>query len=264
MKKIILTGSNGYIGKETKHILKKQYNVDEIDIENGDDVKNISYLKEKIKNADCVVHLAAYKDISESLIRKKKYYYNNIVSTLVPAILCRIYNKPMIFSSSAAVYNADNPYAKSKKIGEWLVKIFVRKYVILRYFNIGGATSKTNDNKSHNLFTMINKYTVINIWNEHSTRDYTHVKDIAKANLLAVNYILENNKSLLTDIFSGNRYTVEQILEIYSLNGHEIKKRFYALKDPEIFSKKDQRKILGWSANYSIQDIIKSELKYTK
>jgi UDP-glucose 4-epimerase len=44
------------------------------------------------------------------------YYLNNLLSSFFVGIVSRVLNIPVVFASSAAVYNRTNPYAKSKLI----------------------------------------------------------------------------------------------------------------------------------------------------
>jgi UDP-glucose 4-epimerase len=261
-KSVLVTGSKGYVGKETVSKLKKEYNIISVDIKDNQDCKNFKDLKKQIIKANYVIHLSAHKNIKESINNPIKYYYNNILSTLNIVILCKMYKKPLVFSSSASVYCKNNPYAKSKNVEEILIKFILKKYVILRYFNIGGATENTNDQGSGNLFSIINNNTKINIWNKGSTRDYIHISDVANANLLSIKYLEENNKPLITDIFTGKKTSVNEILNLYMEHNINFDIDYYNLKDSEITPKNDNRNILGWEPKYSLKDIVESELQH--
>ena len=77
-----------------------------------------------IKNPTAIIHLSAKKSITESIKTPILYYLNNVGSTLSVAIVSKFLNIPVVFASSAAVYNPSNPYAKSKLIEEKILKVF--------------------------------------------------------------------------------------------------------------------------------------------
>ena len=92
------------------------------------------------------------KSIQDSIKHPLSYYMNNLFSTLIIGITSRLFDIPVVFASSAAVYNPYNPYAKSKLLEENILKSLCKKLVILRYFNIVGKSNKTKDFRSKNHF----------------------------------------------------------------------------------------------------------------
>ncbi|MFE0389661.1 NAD-dependent epimerase/dehydratase family protein, partial [Streptomyces bungoensis] len=107
-----------------------------------------------------VVHLAARKQVAESVAQPTRYYRENVggLATLLDAVAEAGITR-LLFSSSAAVYgNPDvdlitedtpcapvNPYGETKLAGEWLVRAAGRAHgistVCLRYFNVAGAAA---------------------------------------------------------------------------------------------------------------------------
>jgi len=260
---IVLTGSSGYVGSATKELLiKNGYSVVEFDKKSKNDTRNIFklfYLS--LKNPTAIIHLSAKKSITESIKTPILYYLNNVGSTLSVAIVSKFLNIPVVFASSAAVYNPSNPYAKSKLIEEKILKVFCKKVVILRYFNIVGKSEKVKDTQGGNIFSIINKNPNIKINNPASTRDYVNVLDIAKANVLSVEY-LKNNDFLLTDIFTGTQVTMLDVINEYKANGVSIKYSILDLPDLTVLPKVDNRDLLGWYPSYSFSDGVKSEVVF--
>lgn len=105
-----------------------------------------------------VVHLAAKKQVGESVEKPLLYYRENMsgLTVLLEAVVAAGVRN-FVFSSSAAVYGVPdvdliteetpcapiNPYGETKLAGEWLVRATGRAHSLstgcLRYFNVAGA-----------------------------------------------------------------------------------------------------------------------------
>ncbi|GLX47144.1 hypothetical protein Shyhy01_00940 [Streptomyces hygroscopicus subsp. hygroscopicus] len=110
-----------------------------------------------------VVHLAARKQVGESVAEPTRYYRENIggLANLLDAMAASDVRR-LLFSSSAAVYGNPevdlitedtpcapvNPYGETKLAGEWLVRAAGRAHGIstacLRYFNVARAPRRRN------------------------------------------------------------------------------------------------------------------------
>jgi len=191
MKKILITGCAGYVGKILSQVfLKKNYlvfGIDNLSRSNSNDIKflkqnknfkfykldysNIKLINIIKKNNICdIIHLAAYINVSESERLKKKYLNNNIEKLIIFfKNLKDIKLKNFIFASTCAILNSDQSnfkptsiYALTKLIGENLIKFYSNKYnfnfCCLRYFNVVGADLENNlgkVSKSDHLFSNI-------------------------------------------------------------------------------------------------------------
>lgn len=58
MKKIVITGSEGAIGRVLCKGLKDKYDILRLDMSRGDDIRDIEELKNKLKGMDAIIHLA--------------------------------------------------------------------------------------------------------------------------------------------------------------------------------------------------------------
>jgi UDP-glucose 4-epimerase len=256
MKKILITGANGYIGKCLFFYLKKRFKVIGIDkIKSSEkeiyycDINNTKRLNSIIKKErpNIVIHLAAQSLVDES-INKDKYYTNNVQATKK---LLEIMNKndikKIIFSSTAAVYkqssrllteksklHALSTYAKSKLICEKDIQRQKKiKSIILRFFNVCSALEKPIIGEFHNpethliptvVYKSIYKKKIYIYGNNFSTpdgtcvRDYIHIKDICDAIEKSIRYLLNNKKSKVFNIGSNHGLSNNQIINFIRKN----------------------------------------------
>lgn len=138
-----------------------------------------------------------------------------------------------VFASSAAVYGdakpphhedlqlrALSPYAATKIAGEYFCKAFQASYdlpiVILRYFNVYGPRMKSDTYGSvmTNFMERIsaNEQPVI-YGNGKQTRDFIHVKDVAKATVLALEN--QNVAGIVFNVATGKPTTVTNLYKMF-------------------------------------------------
>jgi UDP-glucose 4-epimerase len=266
MRAVLVTGGLGYIGKATAKALEEQGYVPILtDKKVGISTENIFKLGSLIYTLKPIgiIHLSAKKSIGESKKRPLVYYWNNISSTISVFILCKLFNLPAVFASSAAVYEPTNPYAKSKLIEERIISR-IKSSVILRYFNVGGKAEGVEDETGQNIFAILNKthqeQRVFTINSPTTTRDYTHVLDIAKANVCALEYSLTSTQPLLTDVFSGKQCSVPEVIEEYKKNGVKIEFVIGSEKDKTIYPLYHELHKINWKPTFTFSEIISSEL----
>src|SRR5258708_11479411 len=189
-----------------------------------------------------IIHYAASLCVNESMKEPQKYFSNNVCGTqslLSSALKCNIKN--IIFSSTCATYgdvqkirieeteatNPTNVYGASKRMAEqilqWYGKLNGLKFVILRYFNVCGASDDglIGDAKKPSIHLMQNAvrgalgleeffltYASVNTPDKSPIRDYVNVVDLAQAHLSALNYLLEDGKNEIINIGTGSGKSV--------------------------------------------------------
>ncbi|MFI1761128.1 UDP-glucose 4-epimerase GalE [Streptomyces sp. NPDC020800] len=173
-----------------------------------------------------VVHLAARKQVAESVAEPTRYYRENVggLATLLDAVAEAGIGR-LLFSSSAAVYgNPDvelitedtpcapvNPYGETKLAGEWLVRAAGHTHGIstacLRYFNVAGAAApELADTGVFNIVPMVfdrlTRDEAPRIFGDDyptpdgtAVRDYIHVADLAEAHLAAARRLAEGDSA---------------------------------------------------------------------
>ncbi|MGW6054574.1 UDP-glucose 4-epimerase GalE [Streptomyces sp. NPDC055189] len=194
-----------------------------------------------------VVHLAARKQVGESVEQPLRYYRENVggLVTLLEAV-AEAGIKRFVFSSSAAVYGNPpdvdlvtestdcapiNPYGETKLAGEWLVRAAGRAHgiatVCLRYFNVAGAAApELADTGVYNVIPMVfdrlTRDEAPRIFgDDHPTpdgtcvRDYIHVADLAEAHLAAARRVEAHPEGDLTvNIGRGEGVSVRELITL--------------------------------------------------
>ena len=262
--RILVTGSEGYVGRETVFALESEKaQCVRYDKTLGLNCMNPVRVWSSMRGADAVLHLAALKSVPESRQYPVRYFINNFMGSLVVSAIAKWQGVPVVFASSAAVYVGDSPYALSKQWEERAIRWMTNPHVILRYFNIGGKSEHTDDPDSTNLFSVIGSTSILRVRNARSTRDYTHVSDVAEANVAALKHVLHGGASFCTDIFSGSQASVLDVLSIYRFLGKRVQYEIGSEIEPSPQPSVDNRHILGWVPKQSLQEIVASELRYT-
>ncbi len=248
------------------------------------------------KGFDAFVHLAAFKAAGESMIVPEKYSVNNITGTLNIMNAAVKYNcKKMIFSSSAAVFgepeylpideahpkNPENYYGFTKleieRFMEWYDKLKGMRFAALRYFNAAGYDPEGEirglEQNPANLLPRVMEVaagmkpgmkvfgTDYDTRDGTCIRDYVHVTDLARAHVMALDYITKNDKSLAVNLGTENGTTVKEIIDAARrITGKEIPAEDVERRpgDPACLyaTSKHARELLGWEPKYSDVDML--------
>ncbi len=243
------------------------------------------------KPIDAIFHFAAWKAAGESMTDPIKYTLNNLSGTFALLAAMLEHNcKYIVFSSSAAVYGApqylpidenhpthpENYYGYTKLAIEenlrWFDQLKGIKSACLRYFNAAGYDPKGRilgiEKSPANLLPIIMEVASgmkpgFSIYGEDyetpdgtCIRDYIHVSDLARAHVLALEKIMETNKSLTVNLGSENGYSVKEMTDLAEkIVGksipHEIVGR--RLGDPAklLASSAKAKSLLGWKPIHS-------------
>ncbi|WP_369202719.1 UDP-glucose 4-epimerase GalE [Streptomyces sp. PU-14G] len=194
-----------------------------------------------------VIHLAARKQVGESVEQPLRYYEENVhgLACLLRAVV-EAGVRRFVFSSSAAVYGMPdvdlvtertptvpmNPYGETKLAGEWLVRAAGRAHGIdtacLRYFNVAGAAApELADVGVSNIvpmfFDALTRGEAPRIFGDDyptedgtCVRDYIHVQDLADAHAAAANAMAAGGgaaggSDLTLDVGTGEGVSVREM-----------------------------------------------------
>lgn len=232
-KKILVTGSSGYIGQSLVRSLRIRSHVTGLDIrplkDNGCDqfiyydINNMPSLDE---HYDVVIHLAALINVGQSMQMPLSYFKTNFSGTL--NVLENTSFDHFIFASTGAAENPTSPYGLSKRQAESMVKsycsIVEKKFTVFRFYNVTGVGAIGPTNKDGLLYNLMKaKETgTFNIFGKDydtkdgtTLRDYIHVKDVCDAIERAVYFPLEEDKNRIQNLGTGVGHTVLEMAEVF-------------------------------------------------
>jgi len=262
-------------------------------------------VKETIENVfeneggiDAVLHYAASCLVNESMENPAKYFTNNVVGTQnLLSSLIEHDIKNIVFSSTCAVYgeaeyvpvdekhptNPANPYGESKrmieKMLEWYGKLEKLNYVILRYFNVCGASDdgEVGDSKKPSVLLMQNAVRgalgiepffltcpTVDTPDKTPIRDYINVVDLNEAHLLALEFLLERKgANEIINLGTGTGNSVLEIVEmVEKVTGKTLDKKKAEARKGEyakmIADIKKAKNVLGWEPKHTISDSVNS------
>lgn len=252
MAKVIVTGGSGFIGshivdayvlkRDDVHVidnyaagkhedrLNKQATYHELDIRATDEIQKV------MAGADVVLHTAALPRVEYSVERPVETTDVNVtgtVSVLTAALRAKV--RRVVYSASGSAYGLQqklpfsedmpahpvNPYGLQKHVGELFANVWSTSFnletVCLRYFNVYGPRLDPKGpyalavgafllaRKENRPLTIFGDGTI--------TRDYTHVRDIVRANVLAAESG-RVGKGEVINIGAGRNVTIQYLAEL--------------------------------------------------
>jgi UDP-glucose 4-epimerase len=199
-------------------------------------------LQELFQGVDYVFHQAAHSSVPRSFENPLATHEVNATGTLNVLTAARDNGvKKVIYASSSAVYdgtpvlpktedmlpNPLSPYAVTKLAGEYYCQVFHKVYglptVCLRYFNVYGPRQDPDSQYAAVVPSFIKRTfegSPLTIFGDgEQTRDFTFVKDIVAANILAA----QSDACGLYNISLGESITINRLAElIMELVGNRV------------------------------------------
>ena len=268
------------------------------------DVQEVTVIQETIAKYKPVgvIHLAGSAYVGESMKEPLKYFENNFTKTSqLLKFLLESGVKNFVFSSSCASYGVPeslpirerdkqapiNPYGWSKLLVEQMLRSLSQvsqfRYISLRYFNAAGCSEDLSIGEEHEpephvlpnaVRSAIRGGTFEINGKDYDTRDgtairdFTHVEDLARAHVLSLEHLIAGKQSSEINLGTGVGVSIRELASIierlgYGLKLREIERR--AGDPPELVADPSKaNEILGWRAEKSFEDIVKSEIAWRK
>ena len=247
--KVIVTGGSGFIGSHIVDALADRgFEVHSIDVNQPDirrnkkalyhnaDIRQFDAIAPIVQDATYVFHCAALPRVQYSIEYPMETHDININGTL--SVLEAARNggvKRVIYSASSSAYgnqetmplredmpaNPISPYGLQKYVGELKCRVWSEVYglptVSLRYFNVYGPRASHEGAYALVIAKFLHQRSrgepMTITGSGEQTRDYTHVRDVVAANLLAAESDSVGKGEVL-NIGAGSNASVNRIAEL--------------------------------------------------
>ena len=234
MKKVLVTGSSGYIGSHLCKMLKGNYEVHGLDIQEPIvpvdkfykcDINRLFTIPDQTDPYDAVIHLAALVNVGMSETMPILYYITNVNGTM--NVLNKVPTKNFIFASTGQASLCANPYSISKRAAEDCVTEYCTKhnpkdYTMFRFYNVLGIDGIKPTNPDGLMSALMKaadtgEFTIFG--DDYDTpdgtcvRDYVHVYEICNALMMAI----EDPANRLENLGHGVGKSVKDMVELYKI-----------------------------------------------
>lgn len=230
-----------------------------------------------------IYHFAAISDTTvyneEIILKSNVNSFKRIIN------IANKHNAKLIYASSASVYGdakspqtvgkdekPKNPYAFSKFMMEKIANLYCKNAVGLRYFNVYGQNESNKEQTSSMILQFANQILNKNEarlfeGSENIFRDFVYIKDVTKANILALDTKggVYNVGSFKARSFLDIVLILEKELLKLGLIKDAVKKIY--IKNPyekayQFFTQAAICKDFNYNADYSLEEGIKDYLPY--
>jgi UDP-glucose 4-epimerase len=247
---VMVTGGAGFIGSNlVDALLERGFRVRVIDnFSTGNraqldpraelveaDIRDLERIGPAFAGVDCLFHTAALPRVQLSIKQPVETHMVNVIGSLNVLIAAREHRvRRVVYSGSSSVYgeqpllpltesmrpNPLSPYALQKLTAEEYTRMFHHLHgmetLTLRYFNVFGLRMATEGAYVTVIAVFLRarrdggELTICG--DGEQTRDFTHVSDVVRANLLAMDCTVADGRAI--NIGHGGNVSVNRIAEI--------------------------------------------------
>ncbi len=289
MKKILISGYNGFLGTHLTNSLISKYDVIGLSKKNSKDDR-LRHIKKDItkitsndfKDIFCVIHLAAITDPKFCNDFPDQCILTNVLGTQKMLEAARKNNCKVIYASTSHVYGIPKKlpirettltsptsiYSGSKLAGEILCESYSKQFdmdiSIVRIFSVYGPGSG-NHYVISNIISQLKNSNIIKLGNLKSKRDFIFISDVVKAFEIILNNIQGLN---IYNVGTGASYSIEKICKIIEkLLGKKIIIKTNSKQNRKIDPKNivcdiSKLKKLGWKPKISIEQGLEKTCYY--
>jgi UDP-glucose 4-epimerase len=253
------------------------------------DIREPAAIEPAFAGVDCVFHTAALPRVGLSIERPVETHLVNVVGTLNVLMAARAAGvRRVVYSGSSSVYgeqageqpgeqprlalsetmtpNPLSPYALQKLMAEEYVRMFHRLYGLgalsLRYFSVYGPRMDLEGAYA----TVIGAFLrarregrPFQIRGDgEQRRDFTHVRDVVRANLAAMDCALEDGSAI--NVGCGEALSVNRIAELIGGPRVNVAPRPGEPRDT-LADLARCRAILGWSPEVATEDGVRDLMR---
>jgi len=203
--RVLVTGGLGFVGQETVRQLPLDGVNDRLiyDAMSGQDIRDQDKFREVVSDwkPDRILHLAAIARFADADADPLLAMETNVVGTRNVVQVASDLRVPLVYASTGSVYmpikreppitedfeaSGNSVYGCTKYMGELHVMQSKAPWIILRYSHLYGK-----EKRGHGLIggflDRINRGLAPTLYGGKQSNDFLYVKDVARANLLAVN-----------------------------------------------------------------------------
>ena len=201
--KVLITGNRGFVGSETQRLLEAEgHQVLGYDLMDGFDICDSLQFENFVvrEKPDRILHLAAIARFGDADNDPHLAAETNVIGTKKVSDIASTHHIPIVYSSTGSVYmpitdykgtikedwkvKGNSVYGCTKYMGELYVKQ-VNPHIILRYAHLYGK-----EKRMHGLIggfvERISRGLAPTLYGGKQSNDFTYIKDVAKANMLAL------------------------------------------------------------------------------
>ena len=298
--RILITGDKGFVGTETKKYIKsfitvaaegvfyydgnKEKPTHEIigyDLMDGFDIRDIKQFEQVVINTkpDRILHLAAIARFAEADKDPKLAHETNVLGTMNVASIAGKYHIPLVYASTGSVYMpiseeppiketfkacGNSVYGCTTFMGEEYIRSYCNPYIILRYAHLYGK-----EKRYHGLIggflSRIERGLAPKLYGGKQSNDFTYIKDVAKANVLALTAQWDSWNQIY-NVGTGEELTAQKAGDIVcrfaNYNG-TIDTEVQREVDPSrfVYDVSKAENMLGFKAAFSFEEGLKDMFK---
>lgn len=201
--RILVTGDRGFVGGATTALLKEAgHVVVGYDLMDNKDIRDMEQLEGVVgENAPHrILHLAAIARFSEANKDPLQAFETNVIGTINVAKVAAKFHVPTVYASTGSVYmpieqkppitedfpiKGNSVYGCTKALGEVYLQRYASPYIILRYAHLYGK-EKRHHGLIGGFVDRISRGLAPTLYGGKQSNDFTYIKDVARANLLAL------------------------------------------------------------------------------